>query len=188
MGCKPRQLITVLTDLLRDLSNVLNIKFWLFHSKTVSEKFVQNHGLQLSEQDFTEHALKAVAKWNFNKKVLLRERKRHTARCVVSTHSVVLTWLTPPGWLTPPQLDWPPWLTDPPTPPQLDWPPPFRLDWPDPSRLDWPDPPPAGLTWPLPQLDWPDPPPSWTDLTPPQVWTDKQSETITFPSYYIRGR
>ena len=23
---------------------------------------------------------------------------------------------------------------------------------------------------------------------PPQVWTDKQSETITFPSYYVRGR
>ena len=32
-----------------------------------------------------------------HKKVLLRERKRHTARrVVVSTHSVVLSWLTPP--------------------------------------------------------------------------------------------
>ena len=30
------------------------------------------------------------------KKVLLRERKRHTARRVMSTHSVVLSWLTPP--------------------------------------------------------------------------------------------
>ena len=33
-----------------------------------------------------------------NKKVLLRERKRHTARHVASTHYVVLSWLTPPGW------------------------------------------------------------------------------------------
>ena len=36
-----------------------------------------------------------------NKKVLLRERKRHTARHVVSTPSVVLpgyrTWVPPPG-------------------------------------------------------------------------------------------
>ena len=58
-----------------------------------------------------------------NKKVLLRERKRHTARRVVSTHSDVLSWLTPPrladpppSWLTPPWLtDLPPsWLTPPP--------------------------------------------------------------------------
>ena len=28
----------------------------------------------------------------------------------------------------------------------------------------------------------------WDMGTPPQVWTDKQSETITFPSYYVRGR
>ena len=36
-------------------------------------------------------------KRNINKKVLLCERKRHTARHVVSTHSVVLSWLTPPA-------------------------------------------------------------------------------------------
>ena len=32
-----------------------------------------------------------------NKKVLLRERKRHTARCVANTPYVVLTWFPPPG-------------------------------------------------------------------------------------------
>ena len=42
------------------------------------------------------------------KKVLLRERKRHTARRVVSTHSVVLSWLTPPAGLTPHRTDPPP--------------------------------------------------------------------------------
>ena len=59
-----------------------------------------------------------------NKKVLLRERKRLTARRVVGTHSVVLSWLTPPTPLPanpPPRLadppllaDPPPWLADPP--------------------------------------------------------------------------
>ena len=54
---------------------------------------------------------------NVYKKVLLRERKRHTARRVVSTHSVLLPWLPPPQ-LTPPQLtDPPPQLTD--SPPQV---------------------------------------------------------------------
>ena len=58
-----------------------------------------------------------------NKKVLLRERKRHTARRVVSTPSVVLSRLTPPrpadpplrltDLTPPPPADPPPlWLTD----------------------------------------------------------------------------
>ena len=34
---------------------------------------------------------------NYNKKVLLRERKRHTARCVANTPYVVLTGYPPPG-------------------------------------------------------------------------------------------
>ena len=38
-----------------------------------------------------------------NKKVLLRERKRHTARCVVSTPSVVLTGYPPPPDRVPPR-------------------------------------------------------------------------------------
>ena len=110
---------------------------------------------------------------NYNKKVLLRERKRHTACRAVSTHSVALSWLTPPWLTTPPRLDWPP---------QLDWPP--RLDW-LPPRLDWP-----------PQLDWPTPPagltpPSWTDpptpagLTPPpRGQTEGQTCVKTLPSHH----
>ena len=91
-----------------------------------------------------------------NKKVLLHERKRHTARHVVSTHSVVLSWLTPPpAGLTPPQLDWPPWL---------DWPPPAGLThlppagltptrWTDPPWLDWPPPPAELADWPPSPMD-----------------------------------
>ena len=44
-----------------------------------------------------------------NKKVLLRERKRHTARRVVSTPSVVLTGY-PPGRVPPPPAGYPPQL------------------------------------------------------------------------------
>ena len=70
-------------------------------------------------------------------------------------------------------------MLTPPPPAGWTWPPPHR-------RLDLTPPPVSSLTW---------PPPCWLDLTPPagpvpppQVWTDKQSETITFPSYYVRGR
>ena len=41
------------------------------------------------------YILKYANKLTQNKKVLLRERKRHTARCVVSTPSVVLTGYPP---------------------------------------------------------------------------------------------
>ena len=45
----------------------------------------------------TPSSLRTVfSKYIINKKVLLRERKRHTARRVVSTHSVVLTGYPPP--------------------------------------------------------------------------------------------
>ena len=96
-----------------------------------------------------------------NKKVLLRERKRHTAHRVVSTHAVVLYWLTPPLPADPPLLAG---LTLP----------------------GWTDlPPPAGLTHPPSWTD-PHPPSSWTD--PPQLsqLTDPpprcgQTENITFP-------
>ena len=103
-------------------------------------------------------------KFQDNKKVLLRERKRHTACRVVSTHSVVLSWLNPPppgwlthpppGWLTPPQLTDPPWLT-----PPADWPPQLA----DPPPRHWLTPP-----------GWV----SWLTPPPPKVWTDKQSETV----------
>ena len=94
-----------------------------------------------------------------NKKVLLRERKRHTARCrVVTTHSVVLSWLIPPppaGWTDPPSWTWPPPPAgpDPPPPPgRLDLTPslPTGLRTAQPPRPPW--------------LDWPDQPtPLWTD-------------------------
>ena len=58
-------------------------------------------------------------KFYINKKVLLRERKRHTARRVASTPYVVLTGYSPP-WpgcpplagpgRVPPQPGYPPWL------------------------------------------------------------------------------
>ena len=57
----------------------------------------------------------------YDKKVLLRERKRHTARHVASTPYVVLSWLTPS--LPPPPPRW----TETP-PPHLDWPPPPWTD------------------------------------------------------------
>ena len=116
-----------------------------------------------------------------NKKVLLRERKRHTARRVVSTPYVVLT-----GY--PPQPGYPPWPGYPPgqgTPcqgtPRAGYPP---------ARVPPHQGTPPGRV--PPQLPhgilgnvakhygiW---------VPPPQVWADKQSETITFPSYYVRGR
>ena len=81
---------------------------------------------------------------NMDNLVLLRERKRHTARHVVST-SFSCHYL---GWPPPPRADPPGWLTPPPA------------DWPTPA--DWPDTPPSvGLT-----------PPKLTDLTPPPSWTD----------------
>ena len=58
----------------------------------------------------TKPFISNIRKNYINKKVLLRERKRHTARRVVSTHSVILSWLNPPpprvltppaGWPTP---------------------------------------------------------------------------------------
>ena len=124
-----------------------------------------------------------------NKKVLLRERKRHTARHAASTPYVVLSLLTPPSWIwpTPPAAgpdppppaagpDPPPWQLDlthpspqlthpsPRWPPSPCWPP---HGWPTPPPTDPPLPP----SWPTPLLThpsphgWPTPPPSWP--TPP---------------------
>ena len=98
-----------------------------------------------------------------NKKVLLRERKRHTARHVASTPYVVLSWLTPPP---PPRLD----LTPPPSPLAGPDPPPRRLDLTPPPRLSWP-------TDPTP------PPPPWTDR-----FVDGQTRVKTLPSLVLRTR
>ena len=113
-----------------------------------------------------------------NKKVLLRECKRHTARRVVNTPSVVLTGYpphpdlaggVPPGRVPPPGY------------------PPTRV------------PPCQGIPPWLDLAGYPPPPTScpmafWEMLQsimgygypPLRVWTDKQSEAITFPSYYAR--
>ena len=99
-----------------------------------------------------------------NKKVLLRERKRHTARRVAvasACYSGGGTWSTPPdlGWGTPRTWDGvPPRTWDGVTPQTWDWVPPLDLD------LGW------GTPLPRPEMGY-----------PPQVWTDKQTENSTFP-------
>ena len=60
-----------------------------------------------------------ILKAYFNKKVLLRERKRHTARRVASTPYVVLTGY-PPGQGTPCQGTPPSWTWQG-TPPTAPW-------------------------------------------------------------------
>ena len=135
---------------------------------------------------------------SINKKVLLRERKRHTARRVVSTPSVLAGggYLTPPGG------------TGPRTPPGgVPGPPGGVRVPPRGSRY-----PPGGVRVPLggsglpPQGGVPDrvPPPSWHsgkcckalwDMgTPPPVdrqmdgWKDRRVSKHYLPSYYVRGR
>ena len=98
----------------------------------------------------------------------------------------------------PPPIPW--WLT---TPPPGSWtwhPPPGSWTWPPLSSWTWlppppaagPDPPPADGPDPPWQLDLklpPPPPGSWTWPPPPRCGlTNKVSESITFPSYYVRGR
>ena len=145
-----------------------------------------------------------------NKKVLLRERKRHTARHAASTPYVVLSLLTPPadppppcGWPTPP-----PRLTHP--SPQLTHASPL-LTHPSPVA----DPPLPQLTHPSPRLTHPSPPadpplppvadpslpppadPPWQlDLTPPRLdlthppcgQTEGQTRVKTLPSPILRMR
>ena len=102
-----------------------------------------------------------------NKKVLLRERKRHTARHAASTPYVVLSLLTPPAGPDPPGWTWPPPAgPDPPT--SWTWPTPPAG--PDPPWLDLTPPPLAGPD-PPPPLAGPGPPPQRLDLTPPGGWT-----------------
>ena len=55
-----------------------------------------------------------------HKKVLLRERKRHTARRVASTPYVVLSWLTPPPPTPAAGPDPPPPAGPDPSPPRPD--------------------------------------------------------------------
>ena len=148
----------------------------------------------------------------WNKKVLLRERKRHTACRVASTPHVVPTGYppsqgTPPGQGTPrpgyPPARVPPWPGYPlaRVPPSQGTPP---------ARVPphWPGyPPPAGPGRVPPRLDLAGYPPGcpmafWEMLQsimgygyPPcgqtESWMDGRTDTcqnITFPSYYVRGR
>ena len=123
-----------------------------------------------------------IPKKKENKKVLLRERKRHTARRVASIPNVVLPGYPPPGRVHPPSQG---------TPRPGYPPPPARVPpgQGTPARVL---PPPAGpgrVPLGCPMAFWECCKALWDTGTPPlQVWTDKQSETITFPSSYVRGR
>ena len=111
-----------------------------------------------------------VANRKLNKKVLLRERKRHTACRVASTPYVVLTGYPPPARV-PPSQGTPPARVPPP-----------RLD-----LAGYPLPPSCPMAfWEMLQsimgYGYPPPPHGQTDW-----WTDA-CQNITFPSYYVRGR
>ena len=140
-----------------------------------------------------------------NKKVLLRERKRHTARRVVSTPSVVLPRY-PPGGVPDPGT--PPgggtWPGYPPPGGYLTWVPPGGV--PDPSTPrgvpDLGTPPGGYLTWVPPQGGVRVPPRClmafWEMLQSimgygyPPLWTDRlmdgQTRVKTLPSLVLRTR
>ena len=113
----------------------------------------------------------------FNKKVLLRERKRHTARRVVTTPFVVLTGYPPPpaGYPLPPGWTW-----QGTPPPRLDlagYPPPAG-----PGRVPPPRCLPHGILGNV---------ANHYGIWVPPLWTDRRTDTcqnITFPSYYVRRR
>ena len=119
--------------------------------------------------------------YNYNKKVLLRERKRHTARRVLSTPSVVLPGYPPPR----PDLAGGGGVSDQGTPP-AGYPP-------SPPWLDL-----AGYPPPLVSAPWHSGKcckALWDMRTPPPPPVDRQidgrtdaCQNITFPSYYVRGR
>ena len=151
------------------------------------------------------YSILSQREYSYNKKVLLRERKRHTARCVASTRragrggtlgGAPLPVGGYPGRGSPanggvPQAGPPCWGGTPGGAPllggvlrvgphhQLDGVPPPH------HELDGvpPSPPWAGWGTPLPTMSWmgyPSPLPSagW-GTPPPRVWTDTQSENIT---------
>ena len=120
-----------------------------------------------------------VCKFIFNKKVLLRERKRHTARRVASTPYVVLTGYPVLTWLG----GYPTWV-----PPRAGSPPgriPPRQGTPPvgPGRVP---PTPLGI---CPMAFW-EMLHSIMGYGYPPLWTDRQTrvKTLPFPSYYVRGR
>ena len=129
----------------------------------------------------------------YNKKVLLRERKRHTARRVASTPNVVLTGY-PPGQGTPPSQGTPPARVPPSqgtpparVPPQPGYPPSQGTP---PGQGTSP----PGWTWqgtPPPAAPWHSGKSCkalWDTGTPPVDRKTDTCQNITFPSYYVRGR
>ena len=118
---------------------------------------------------------------NKNKKVLLRERKRHTARRVVSTPSVVLPRYPPPGGGT--RTSVPPrgggtrtWVPSPPRGGGV----------PGPRYPPW-----GGVREPPPAASWHSGKcckALWDMGTPPPCGQTNTCENSTFPSYYVRGR
>ena len=180
------------------------------------ERLVRKQGPSPLPSHDVEYQMPKPVKSNFicNKKVLLRERKRHTARRVVSTPSVFLSGYPPRPDLGGTLPGYPPWQGTPRqgTPPGWTWQgtPPRCLPHGILGNVAkhygiWV--PPLGVCpmefWVMLQsiMGYEYPPPGvcpmafWVMLQsimgygyPPQVWTDKQSETITFPSYYVRGR
>ena len=132
------------------------------------------------------------------KKVLLRERKKHTDRRVVSIPSVVLTGYPPvltwpggdpargyPTWVPLagyplagyPPAGYPPAWYPPAGYPLVGYPPSGYPPPAGPGRV-----PPLGV---CPMAFWECCKALWDMGPPPQVWTDKQSETITFLLYYV---
>ena len=101
-----------------------------------------------------------------NKKVLLRERKRHTARRVAVASACYFGGGVPPldmGWGTPPRWDTPPSKVG--VPPQ-DWYPPSKVGVPPRPRLDRAPPSKVGVP-PHPRLDQVPPPSKAGSGTPP---------------------
>ena len=108
---------------------------------------------------------------NWNKKVLLRYRKRRTT-CGVSCPGEGVPWPGTRPWYLP--LPFWPW----------------RGGYPRPKT--WLPPPQEGTLPPLERtcdqsqgrdLE----PETWVPPPPPSRWTDRQTENITFPSYFVRG-
>ena len=65
-----------------------------------------NSELTIGEEITTRWIRPIDLKFNMNKKVLLRERKRHTDRAVSSTPSVSRSGVPPPAGVPPGQVWW----------------------------------------------------------------------------------
>ena len=126
-----------------------------------------------------------ATQYPLNKKVFLRERKRHTDRSVSSTPSVTRDGVLPLPRQGIPPAGVPPWQGYPPA--RSDgggWVPPGQAQRGVPEvgypRQGYP-PPPAGPSWGTPL-------PGPGQSIPPRCGQTDTCQNITFPSYYVRGR